>query len=503
MAQIYSNQDNLYGQIKLNGQSQAIFGDTFSTTVFSQPAALSPIPKQHFNVLLPSNPSFVGRSKELGQLTKTLDAGKKVVIAGLGGIGHVTSKSQIAVEYCYRYRQKHPTSYVWWIDAVNTAGIVDAYSDIAKTLHLPILSTENLMREVRKWFSQPENGQWLFVFDNVNDPEAIFQHPIDGQTRSILDYLPHNHLGGQIIITSTTKDAADIANAELIEVDILSTSEARLLIRSYLPQPPDSSTSEDLDMLADTLSCIPLALTQASKYLRQMQKTAKEYLFMLQDGSQKALLLSKHLGSHHHTIFTVLNVSYTTLRHKHKLAFGMLNIVCWLHCVNIPESILRQHCQGDKGMSEVEFDEAILPLMQYSFLGKQRRTSDSDEAVYCIHSLIQEIVKIFQREDGLEDASKIEALRLLEHQTIPLMLKHDWHRLGSWLPHVRSIIQCSNCSILKRHQSRLSLLFLLNTYRLHVLSRTYEAIDHREASLPDLKRLEDISNCVTFLAFCD
>lgn len=418
------------------------------------------------------------------------------------------SKSHIALEYCYQYQERYPTSYVWWIDAVDTTRIAKAYSDIADTLHLPISSKENLMRDVRNWFSQPENGQWLFVFDNVNDPEAIFQGTIDGQTGSMLDYLPYNHLGGQIIITSTTKEAAALVSAEIIEVNVLPVSTARLLIRSYLPSPPDNSTSEDLDMLADTLSCIPLALTQASKYLRQMEKTVKEYLSMLKNGAQKALLLSKHPGWHHqyhqnqHTIFTVLNFSYATLKHKHRLGFEMLNIACWLHRVNIPESVLRQHCQGNKEMNEAEFDEAILPLMQYSFLEKQRQASDSNEVVYCMHSLVQAVVQIFQSEEGLQDASKSEALKLIEHGAIPLMYKHDWQHLESWLPHVNSILQYSNSPTLIRHRSRSPLLLILGTYSFNVLSRKDEAIGYLETSLPDLRLLEDISNCAVFLASC-
>ncbi|KFX95331.1 hypothetical protein O988_05850 [Pseudogymnoascus sp. VKM F-3808] len=473
------------------------------TSISQKPPPL-PVPKHCFNVLLPRNQQLVGRNTELKTLTEALEKGSKVVIAGLGGIG----KSQIALEYCYQYREEHPISYVWWVDAANTDRIGKAYSDIADTLHLPISSKENLMRDVHDWFSQPENGQWLFVFDNVNDPEAIFLHTIDGQAGPMLDYLPHNHLGGQIIITSTTKEAAGLVSAELMEVDILRRSAARSLIRSYLPQPPDNSTSEDLDMLADTLSCIPLALTQASRYLRQIKKTVKEYLSMLKDGTQKALLLSSHLGSHHqyhqnqHTIFAVLNDSYTTLKFKHKLGFEMLNIACWLHRVNIPESILRKHCQGDKEISEVEFDEAILPLMQYSFLEKQSRTSDSDEVVYCMHSLIQAAVQAFQTDEGLQDASKSEALRLVEQETTPLTHKHDWHGIESWLPHVHSIVQCSDIPTLVRHQSRSPLLLLLGTYSLNVLSRDDEATEFLEASLPDLKRPVDISNCAIFLASC-
>lgn len=364
------------------------------------------------------------------------------------------------------------------------------------------------MKDVRNWFSQPENGQWLFVLDNLNDPEAIFEHTIDGQTGSLLDFLPYNHLKGQMIITSTTKEAANHVNAELIDVDILPIPVACLLLRSYLPQPPDKSTSEDLDMLAADLSCIPLALTQASKYLIQMKKTVKEYLLMLRNAAQKALLLSRHLGSQHkyyqkqHTIFGVLNLSYRTLEHKHGAGFEMLNIACWFHRVNIPESVLRKHCEENKAMSEVEFDEAILPLMQYSFLEKQSRVSDSDEVVYCMHSLIQAAVQIFQTQEGRQDISKSEALSLIEQETIPLMHNHDWRRLELWLPHVHSILEFSNVLQLIQHQSRSPLLLLLGTYCQNVLSWGDKAKEYLEAALPDLRRPTDISNCAVFLATC-
>ncbi|KFY29860.1 hypothetical protein V494_08419 [Pseudogymnoascus sp. VKM F-4513 (FW-928)] len=498
MSHICGHKSNTYESIRLDGTSQLSIGDTFSTTIIQQAAAPLPVPNQYFNVVLPRTKNFVGRSKELAQLTTDLESGNKVVIAGLGGIG----KSQIALEYCYEYRKKYPTSYVWWIDAVKTARIAQAYSDIAETLHLPISSKDNLMRDVRNWFSQPENGQWLLIFDNVDDPEAIFEHTIDGQTGSMIDYLPYNHQAGQIIITSRTKEAADLLGAELIEVDILPNSAARLLIESYLSTTHDNSTSEDVDMLADTLSCIPLALTQASMYLRQMKKTVKEYLIMLKSGEQKAQLLSRHLGSHQnkHSIFTVLNVSYTTLKQKHSLGFEMLNMACWLHRVNIPESVLRQHCQGDKAMSEVEFDKAILPLMQISFLEKQHRASDLDEVMYCIHSLVREVVQIFQSVEDLQDTSKSEALRLIEQETIPLVHTHNWHRLGPWIPHVQSIVWCSNSSTLIKHQARPPLLYLLGTYNATVLSRVDESMEYLEASLPNLQQPGDISNCVTSLA---
>ncbi|ELR06593.1 hypothetical protein VC83_04772 [Pseudogymnoascus destructans] len=59
MSQIYGHKSNSYDSIRLDGTSRLIIGDTFRTTVFQQPAAPLPVPKQHFNVILPRAQNFV------------------------------------------------------------------------------------------------------------------------------------------------------------------------------------------------------------------------------------------------------------------------------------------------------------------------------------------------------------------------------------------------------------------------------------------------------------
>src|SRR5262249_55351008 len=57
-----------------------------------------------FNVPLPRNKFFIGRDEVLNQLHKNFNGGERTqALNGLGGIG----KTQIAVEYAYRYQQDY------------------------------------------------------------------------------------------------------------------------------------------------------------------------------------------------------------------------------------------------------------------------------------------------------------------------------------------------------------------------------------------------------------
>jgi hypothetical protein len=52
-------------------------------------------------------------------------------------ITSIYSKSQLAIEYAFQFREQHPLSYVLWISASTTQSILQAYKDVARRLNLP------------------------------------------------------------------------------------------------------------------------------------------------------------------------------------------------------------------------------------------------------------------------------------------------------------------------------------------------------------------------------
>src|SRR5947209_1180480 len=94
-------------------------------------------PQTSQNVPHRRNPFFTGREDILHHLSLALTAHKPTAlppaqaISGLGGIG----KTQIAVEYVYRYRHLYDT--VFWINASPHNALVHDFVALAELLDLP------------------------------------------------------------------------------------------------------------------------------------------------------------------------------------------------------------------------------------------------------------------------------------------------------------------------------------------------------------------------------
>ena len=125
-----------------------------------------------WKVLSPQNAFFTGRSSTLEQLRAAFLARKTGVfvqaLTGLGGIG----KTQIVLEYVYRYAQTYQA--IFWVTADPQGDLLADYVGIARFLHLPEQQEPNqvlIVDAIKQWFQQHEG--WLLVFDNVEEVAAV------------------------------------------------------------------------------------------------------------------------------------------------------------------------------------------------------------------------------------------------------------------------------------------------------------------------------------------
>ena len=100
-------------------------------------------------------------------------------ISGLGGIG----KTQMAVEYAYRYHQEYEV--VLWARAENQETLISSYNTMATLLNLPeraAAEQEITIEAVKRWLQT--HRKWLLILDNADDLALIppFLPPVLGGT---------------------------------------------------------------------------------------------------------------------------------------------------------------------------------------------------------------------------------------------------------------------------------------------------------------------------------
>src|SRR5260370_5404671 len=133
---------------------------TFSGT----PDSISSLPI--WNVPYRRNPFFTGREEILAHLYTALRSSKAAAltqtqaISGLGGIG----KTQIAVEYAYRYRDHYKA--IFWITASTRDALTADVVKLAALLDLPEQheqDQDSIVRAVKRWLDTHTHWQLMLV----------------------------------------------------------------------------------------------------------------------------------------------------------------------------------------------------------------------------------------------------------------------------------------------------------------------------------------------------
>src|SRR5581483_4483265 len=117
---------------------------------------------------------FTGRDEILARLreklTSTTAGGhpQLYALSGMGGIG----KTQIAIEYVYRYGDTYET--ILWIRADTSQSLLADFVALAHLLDLPEKRDTDqhaTIAAVKYWLCT--HRRWLLIFDNVDDPRIV------------------------------------------------------------------------------------------------------------------------------------------------------------------------------------------------------------------------------------------------------------------------------------------------------------------------------------------
>ena len=214
------------------------------------------------HILLHLATLFLPHSSEQGTFTRA------VAISGLGGLG----KTQLAVEFAYRYGRYFPGG-VFWVSFAEADNIPEEVAILGSERSLGLyqsvdqLTLNDKVGRVQKAWQEPIPR--LLIFDNCEDDTLL------------ANWLPKTG-GCRILLTSRRGHWARELNVTIQPLPPLSTPESIALLQQLSP---DISTP-NAQAISQTLGHLPLALHLAGSFLnRYRQITPETYLSQLQNNT--------------------------------------------------------------------------------------------------------------------------------------------------------------------------------------------------------------------------
>ncbi len=216
----------------------------------------------------PRNPDFVGRDDDLESLHAALQTRQPVGIrpAGLTGMGGI-GKTQLVVEYAYRYRQSYPDG-IFWVNAVGP--LAQGLADIGARLHIE-LRGESLERQLRVAFEElSRRPDALVIFDNLEDPTQLVR-PVEVEGSP-------STLACRILFTTRHRT---LGRFHTLEISVLPEDPALKLLlrhdsRHAVRDQPNHPQRNDATHICKLLGYLPLALELASAFLAEWPNISLE-----------------------------------------------------------------------------------------------------------------------------------------------------------------------------------------------------------------------------------
>jgi tetratricopeptide (TPR) repeat protein len=377
----------------------------------------------------PQNTFFTGRSSTLEQLRAAFLARKTGVfvqaLTGLGGIG----KTQIALEYVYRYAQTYQA--IFWVAADPQGDLLADYVSIARFLHLPEQQEPNqalIVDAIKQWFQQHEG--WLLVFDNVEEVAAVNAfRPVAGN--------------GHILITTRAQATGIIATpCEVEPMDLQEGTQFLLQRVKLLSQdlPLDQGESQEkaaAEEITRLFAGHPLALDQAGAYVEETGRHLADYLDLYRQ-RQVALLRRRGEASTDHpdSVITTFSLAFERVERLRPAAAEVLRFCAFLHPDALPEELLLVGALSfDSAYQKLahdpyELDEVLVVLRKYSLVKRNPSTK-----TVSVHRLVQEVLKKSMDEE--QQQRWAEAVVRTLSREFPNGEPASWPACQRYLPHAR------------------------------------------------------------------
>ncbi len=378
------------------------------------------------------NPLFTGREELLTCLRSTLST-KKVTgvtqiqaLSGLAGIG----KTQIAIEYAYRYRDEY--SAILWLRAETHDVLIEDAAVLAELLKLPEKDEQDqskIIKAIKHWLEESSN--WLLILDNVED-------------FTLLAHLLPRQSNDHILVTTRTQIIGPLA--ERVTVERMEPNEGTLfLLRRAKLVGPDALLEESLESLDvqarnlfQMLDGLPLALDQAGAYIEETGCNLSDYQERYQQ-RRMALLerRGKHVLDHPQSVSATFSLLFEKVEQTNSAASELLQVCAFLAPDAIPIELFIKGASELGSLLEplvsdpLALDDALTTLRTYSFLcrGVEPRT-------LTIHRLVQAVLKD-KMDEGTQYFRAEQVIRVVNQGFPNPRNVINWSACQHYLPHAQ------------------------------------------------------------------
>jgi tetratricopeptide (TPR) repeat protein len=313
-------------------------------------------------------------------------------VFGLGGVG----KTEVALEFAYRRREKSPGCSIFWVSAINSIAFLQGYLEMGEKLQIPNIgkiasSPVKLIEAVKKKLSGESSGQWLLIIDHVEIFDIRNEEANESITGSLplLDCLPKSPQGSVIFTSRNRRAAYDLAGNNIVEVAAMDPGQAKDLLRNWASPEFLGKDEAVISKLLELLTRLPLAIIQAGAYMTREEQTTLDYLETYEKDALR--LLREEVTdagistSTRDPVSITFRISFEQIQRKDKLAVEYLSSMACLFPQNIPKSLLPT-C-----LSTTEEKRAISTLKAYSFITERDR--DHYDMQPLVHLLTQDWLK--------------------------------------------------------------------------------------------------------------
>ncbi|MGH3118168.1 MAG: FxSxx-COOH system tetratricopeptide repeat protein, partial [Gaiellales bacterium] len=364
--------------------------------------------------LPPRNTNFTGRDATLRELRQRLTSGNDVAmlaVHGLGGVG----KTQLAVEYAYRYLSKY--RFVAFVNAEHPDLVASQFVSLARELGLAEVSSDQAIPRV--YGKLLDHRPWLIILDNGEKPGTLTHA------------LPSGGLAGNGHVIVTTRVSGWSSRADVIDLDVLTRRESvDLLVRRV-----SGMTAAVADQIAEQLGDLPLGLEQAVGYMSYNHTAPEEYLTLVTSRLEDMIAWGELADRPAVVVATLWQLSVQRLETEQPQAVALLKLSSLLAPEPIPLDLFTGHPELLNGATAdpVAWDTTVGAL---AGLGLARR----GDASLVLHRLVQAAIRAAMPDEVRTDA-RVQLCRALL-AAVPDDIHGDPDARPRWqelLPHVIAV----------------------------------------------------------------